>query len=260
MNSIAVSFSSEILKLFRSKILWITVVAFSIIPLIGGFFMFILKDPEFARNSGMLGAKAQLVGSADWPSYFEFLSQAISVGGLILFGFITSWTFGREYSDKTLKDLLSLPISRTHIVISKFLLVFLWCAFLSLIVFILGIIVGNFVTLPGWSIDIALKGFNMFFICAFLTIILSTPVAFFACIGRGYLSPLGFVIFTLAISQIIATIGYGQFIPWSVPALYSNVTGSLSGALQPISYILVFSTSVMGLISTLLWWKFADHY
>ena len=260
MNSIAISLSAETLKLFRSKILWITIIAFLIIPLIGGFFMVILKDPELARNSGMIGAKAQLAGEANWPSYFSFLSQAISVGGLILFGFITSWTFGREYSDKTLKDLLSLPISRTNIVISKFLLVFLWCFFLSLIVFIFGLIVGYFVILPGWSVEIALKGFDMFFICSFLTIILCTPVAFFACIGRGYLSPLGFVIFTLAISQIVSAIGYGQFIPWAAPALLSKVAGNIGGELQPITCILVIFTSITGFISTLLWWKFADHY
>ena len=259
MKSISIALSSEILKLFRSKILLITIIAFSIIPFVGGFFMIILKDPEFARNSGLIGAKAQLAGSADWPSYFGLLSQAISIGGLLLFGFITSWTFGREYSDRTLKDLLALPISRISIVISKFVLIFLWSACLSLLVFILGLIVGNFVVLPHWSMEVFLKGFNMFFICSFLTIILSTPVAFFACIGRGYLSPLGFVIFTLAISQIVAAIGYGQFLPWAVPALYSNAAGDLNAKLGPISYILVLFTSIIGLISTALWWRFADN-
>lgn len=139
MSLVVHSFSTEVLKLLRSKILWITATAFCIIPFVGGFFMVILKDPEFARNSGLIGAKAQLAGTADWPSYFEFLSQAVSVGGLLLFGFMTSWIFGREYSDKTMKDLLALPISRFHIVMSKFSLLFFWCILLSSIVFLLGI-------------------------------------------------------------------------------------------------------------------------
>ncbi|SEM24697.1 hypothetical protein SAMN04488688_110155 [Paenibacillus sp. cl141a] len=38
-----------------------------------------------------------------------------SVFGLLGFGLMTSWTFGREYSDRTLKALLGLPISRGYL-------------------------------------------------------------------------------------------------------------------------------------------------
>ena len=113
MRSIVAAFSCEALKVFRSRILWITIVAFLMLPLAGGFFMFILKDPELARSSGLISAKAHLAGTADWPSYLQFLAQGVSAGGLFVFGFVSSWVFGREYSDRTVKDLLALPIPRT---------------------------------------------------------------------------------------------------------------------------------------------------
>ena len=49
--------------------------------------------------------------SADWNSYFGILTQSIGVGGVLIFGFVASWIFGREYSDGTAKDLLALPTS-----------------------------------------------------------------------------------------------------------------------------------------------------
>jgi len=46
--------------------------------------------------------------------------------GLIGFAFVTGWVFGREYSDRTVKDLLALPTPRLSIVLSKFIVVAIW--------------------------------------------------------------------------------------------------------------------------------------
>lgn len=170
-----------------------------------------------------------------------------------------SWIFGREYSDRTIKDLLALPTSRNIIVLSKFLLVFLWCLLLAILVFALGLIVGNAVDIPGWSPTIVMQGLSVFFICTILTILLSTPVALFASIGRGYLSPLGFVVLTLVLAQIIAATGYGQFSPWAIPALASGIVGSKSSTLENVSVIIVLLTSACGLFGTILWWRYADQ-
>src|SRR5699024_1298166 len=44
--------------------------------------------------------------------YINLHAQMIAVGGIFVFGFVTSWIFGREYADKTVTDLLALPYSR----------------------------------------------------------------------------------------------------------------------------------------------------
>ena len=61
---------AELRKIQRSKTLWRTALSFSILTMIGGLFMFILKDPELAQSLGMVGSKAQIMGGsgfADWP-------------------------------------------------------------------------------------------------------------------------------------------------------------------------------------------------
>lgn len=124
MREIVTSLLVETKKFINSKVPLITLLAMLMVPFMGGFFMYILKDPDFAKEMGIISAKAQIMGTADWPSYLSLLSQAVSIGGILVFGFVTSWIFGREYSDRTIKDLLALPISRNIIVLSKFIVVF----------------------------------------------------------------------------------------------------------------------------------------
>ena len=104
----------ELLKARRSIAPLLTALAACIAPLVGGLFMYILADPERARRMGIIGQKAQLAGGgSDWPAYFALLGQAVTVGGFVLFAFVVSWVFGREFSDGTVRYLLALPTSRS---------------------------------------------------------------------------------------------------------------------------------------------------
>lgn len=70
--------------------------------------MLMMRDPDAMAKAGSLHAKMQMMGfSANWDAYLEILKQAMGVGGILIFGFVASWIFGREYSDGTAKDLLN---------------------------------------------------------------------------------------------------------------------------------------------------------
>ena len=124
MNNLPQAVWVELLKARRSRMPILTALGFSLAPLVGGFFMLVLKDPEMALRAGWISAKAQLLtGSADWPTSLGLLAQATAVGGIFLFGLIATWVFGREYADHTVKDLLALPTPRSAIVLAKFVVV-----------------------------------------------------------------------------------------------------------------------------------------
>ena len=75
--------------------------------------------PGRARVNGAAGHQAQ--GSRarrGRPAYLTLVSQIVAVGGM-LFGMILIWLFGREFSDRTAKDLLALPTSRAAVVLAK---------------------------------------------------------------------------------------------------------------------------------------------
>src|SRR4030095_1660550 len=96
---------AEALKARRSKVPLLALVGFTLAPLTDGLFMFIMKDPERAREMGLLSVKAQLaMSTADWNTFFSVLTQAVAVGGAIVFAIVTAWIFGREFSDHTARS------------------------------------------------------------------------------------------------------------------------------------------------------------
>jgi ABC-2 type transport system permease protein len=260
MTGFAAALRGEGLKARRANMPWITAVGISLAPLTGGLFMIILKDPEQAQRLGLIGAKAQITaGIADWPTYFGVLAQATAIGGLLLFGLVAIWVFGREFSDKTAKDLLALPTSRTTIVAAKFTIITVWSAILAAIVYGLGVVIGAVIGLPHWSADIALHALWTHAVISALTIILVTPFALVACVGRGYLPPVGSMFLALFLAQIIAALGWGAYFPWSIPALYSGVAGPSVQDLSAVSYLLVVLAGLSGLVGSFAWWQFADQ-
>lgn len=251
---------AEALKARRSQVPLLTAIGFALAPLVGGLFMIILKDPAAARRMGLLGAKAQLtVGVADWPAFFGILAQAVAVGGALLFAIITIWVFGREFSDRTIKELLALPTARETIVAAKFLLIGVWGLALTLLVFALGLVVGMLVDIPGWSWTLLQSAFGDVVGAGMLTLALMPFVALLASVGRGYLPPFGWTILTLFLANIIVYTGWGDWFPWAVPALYSGAAGPRLEQVGLHSYGLVAATLVLGLVSTLLWWRWADQ-
>jgi ABC-2 type transport system permease protein len=260
MSNIVPAIGVELLKARRSKVPLLTALGFSLAPFAGGFFMIVIKDPELARRVGIISAKAQIVaGSADWPAYLGFLAQAVAIGGIMLFGLIGSWVFGREYSDHTLKELLALPTGRSTIVLAKFVVVMLWSAGLTGWIYIVGLGVGVAVALPPASAQTFLQGTVTLAIAAGLTIALVTPIAFVASAGRGYLAPMGAAILALILAQIVAAAGWGEYFPWAVPALLAGMSGVPTTELGAISYGIVLLTSLAGMIATFAWWELADQ-
>ena len=260
MNNLRQAVWVEWLKARRSRVPLLTALGFLLAPLAGGFIMLVLKDPELARRLGLISAKAQLSGgSADWPAYLNLLAQATAVGGILLFGLVGSWVFGREFSDRTAKDLLALPTARSSIVLAKFGVVAAWTAGLVGLIVLAGLIVGALLALPLGTPEVFVRGIAVIAITAALTILLVTPIAFFASAGHGYLPALGVSMLALVLAQLIAVAGWGEFFPWSIPALFAGLSRDSVGDLSLISYLIVIVTGALGLVGTFAWWELADQ-
>jgi ABC-2 type transport system permease protein len=260
MNSFSSALWTETLKLRRSKVPLFTAIGFSFPALVGGLFMIILKDPSRAQSMGLISTKAQLaVGVAEWATLFNLLAQATAVGGSILFSVFTAWVFGREFSDHTAKELLALPTSREAIVGAKFVVVSAWTFILTLLCYILGLIVGQLVDIPGWSLPLLRSASIDILGAGILTILLLPYVAYFASAGKGYLPSFGWMILTVALAQIVVITGWGDFFPWSIPALFSGAAGPRAGLLGWYSYPILLIASLIGLAMTFNWWRNADH-
>ncbi len=260
MSKLSASCFAEYLKIRRSKVFWLTIAALCLAPVFGSLFVVVLNNPELLEGNEALRTKAELSGfTGDWKSFFSLISQAIGVGGVIVFGFAASWIFGREYSDHTVKDLFALPVSRTTIVVSKLIACIIWCFAVAVAVLAVSLALGFFLSLPGWESPLFLSSLYKIFLTTVLTVLLCPPVFLVASITRGYLGSLGFVVLTVVLAQIIGALGFGAYVPWAVPALFTGMGSSAGGSLNIFSYIILIATSVAGLAGTIYWWKFADQ-
>lgn len=226
--------------------------------------MYILKDPEQARRLGLLGAKAQIFGGiADWTNFFNLILLIISIAGLVIFGFIYVWIFGREFSNKTVNDFLALPTTRSETVFAKIATAAIWSMALILIVFIFMVIIGVILDLPGGSPETILDGLKKMFITGLLTIPLCIPFGLVASATRGYLPSVGCIFLVIILVQVIDTLGHGLYFPWSIPALYSGAAEALTGMESAlpgfISYTLVVLVGIISLVLSSLWWRYADQ-
>jgi ABC-2 type transport system permease protein len=238
MSAFRAALWAEGLKARRSRLGWAVSAAILLLPAVDGLFMGILKNPEQARAMGLITLKARLlVGSADWQTFLQFLLQGTAAAGAMLFAFITTWVFGREFSDHTVKELLAIPTRRETIVASKLVLAAVWAMVLALFQD----------TLTG------------FLLATTLTIMLMPLVALVASASRGYLAPLGWALGTMVLAQLSAVLGWAEYFPWAVPAL---ATGALGPRVEQVglhSYVAVLLACLVGIVGTLLWWRSADQ-
>jgi ABC-2 type transport system permease protein len=255
MTNLSAMIWIETRKVLRSRVPLFTALGFLMMPLIGALLIFIYKDPQLARQLGLLGTKANLVvGSADWPGYLNLMIEFTALGGFFFFIVAISWTFGREFTDGTLKDLLAVPVARFEILLAKFIVAALWCAGLIVETYAVGLVMGALIQLPGGTSAVILHGVGQLAVTAGMSIILVLPFGFFASLGRGYLLPVGIAVITMILSNLSMTLGWGEYFPWAVPGIL------LQGEkLEPFSYGLVIMTGLVGVAATTLWWKYADQ-
>ena len=259
MKNLSATFITECMKLRRSKIFVITIVFFIFIPLMMGLLMIVAQHPEISAKLGLVGTKAKLFGENNWEGYFTGLLQIIAAIGIIGFGFVTSWVFGREYIDHTITNILALPVSRSAIVISKFIVVIIWSALLVIVMFVAGIVIGRLIGIPDWSDRLFSQFVSKYILVSGLTILLCTPVALIASYGRGIIAPIAFVILMLITAQFVSFVGLGPYFPWAIPGLLTVPAGTEGMEIVFASYVIFIVTVLTGFAGTIIWWRIADQ-
>ncbi|HEX2921861.1 MAG TPA: ABC transporter permease [Bacteroidales bacterium] len=259
MKNISIALWAEYMKFRKSKVFVTTLIVFTLIPLMIGLMMFVSRNPDIASKLGLIGTKAKMFGENDWKGYLDLMTQVIASIGLLGFGFVTAWVFGCEHNDRTMKDILALPVGRISIVIAKFIITFTWCLILAVIAFSVGIGIGLIIDMPGWSPAMFYDFSRSFFITSFFTLFLCSPVAYITGYTRGIIAPLGFVLLTMIFAQFISLVGLGPYFPWAIPGLYSVAKDEPGFQLHLASYFILALTFLLGYWGTIHWWQHADH-
>lgn len=228
----------EIRKIIRSNVFWIMFLVLGFGPIMMGVGNVLSSD----------------AGGVQWEAYLTGLLDTLAPLGLIGYTFIAAWVFGREFSDRTIKDLLAKPVSRAKIVLSKFLVIFTWCLLLSIYMFAIGFAVGAILGVEGSSAAFIWSLFFKFLIASLLYIFVTAPSILLANVTKGYLAPLGLILIIVILSSVLASFGFAPYFPWTIPSVFQS-TGSLN-----LSSILILAyTGIAGIAGTFAWWRYAEQ-
>ncbi len=255
MNDLINMIWVELHKAVKSQVPWLTGFGFLIMPVMCSFLFFIYKNPVLSRQLGLIGTKANIVvGEVNWAAYLKIVKETYAMGGFLIICLMISWVFGREFTDHTVKDILAVPIPRIDILMGKLVTVAVWYAIVVAVSCPISLLMGLALQLPGGTPALlAYESLNLLTIALF-NILVMTPFAFLASLGRGFLLPFGIAILTMILDNLLAVIGYADYFPWAIPGIFSQGSPVSTGSVAT-----VWITALLGILITYLWWMRADQ-
>ena len=236
---------TELLKLKRSNMFLVSIIGTAVAPFMC-FISYLMKKKE----------------RPDIPLKFDmFFSDTnlyiVLLIGVLLYGVITAYIFNREYVENTLKNLLTIPVSRISLVMSKLILLFIWIMILTTTAWVLTLIFGLIGQFEDFSTTILIKSFKEYVAGGSLLFLLSTPTIFVTLLFKDYVPAIVFTIAVTMVNVLIYNSKYSAVYPWSaVNVVASNVFHPEYP--MEYSYISIIVTSVIGLTAAIIHFKKED--
>lgn len=171
-------------------------------------------------NAAVLARLGDLADGTPWEIYLGGATQITGAAGVLAAGVVLSWIVGREFADGTVTGLFGLPVSRGQIAVAKSLVYLGWAATISVV--LLPILLGGGLLLGLGAIgptEVASAG--RVAVLGFCSALVATPAAFFATLGRGYLTGIAATVVVVASAQIAVLAGAGFWFPVATAALWA---------------------------------------
>ncbi|GAB3616975.1 ABC transporter permease [Okibacterium endophyticum] len=202
-----------------------------------------------AGNEQVIAQLGAFGGITGWPLLLGISAQVISAGGVLAFGVVLSWMFGREFSEGTITALFALPVSRATISVAKLVVYVVWAcvasAALAGAVWLVGLIIG----LGPLDADAA-DGLLRQLVLSLLTALIAVPAAWSSTIWRGLLPGIAITVCVVVCAQVMVVLGTGAWFPFAAPALWAMDPSSVSsGQLALVSVVPL----LFGLMTVLSW-------
>jgi ABC-2 type transport system permease protein len=254
----------ELLKLRRSKMpLWsalIVVVAgglgLAVLPVLGD----AATQAKIAVGGGPF-AKAVAAGGYDltWVNVLRTGAQGMSGSwGLLAFGLVTAYLFGREFTEGTAQTMFTLPVRREAFVLAKLIVLAGWVACMGVLTVLVSMGVAAALGADGFAWA-HVRANLVDTLRAIAPLYLTLPlVALFAMRGKGYLQPMLYSLAVMFVSNGLVETSVSRWVPWNMPlhlvgASWYPVSPS---PVVPSSWVVAVSVFVLG--TAALMWR-TDH-
>ncbi len=197
---------------------------------------------------------ATMVSAHDWSALFTVAGQVAAVGGLIAFGVVAGWIYGREFSDGTVFGLYALPVSRSTIALAKLLVLLGWAA-------AIGPALTGPLLLAGWALGLDASATSVtalsarLIVSTMLTALLALPCAVVATVTRGYLAAIGAVIALVAATQVAVIAGLGGWFPFAAPGIWATSPSPAAGSVMTVQLMVAVPVGLGAALLTTRSWR-----
>lgn len=196
--------------------------------------------------------------SLTWLEYVRLGPLNLSTWyGVLLLGLMTAFTFGREYTEGVVANVLTAPARREYWVLAKVLILGVWyLALAALSVAVQGL----------WAVVLGKHGFDAAgtwtalsdtLRVALLLLCTMPIVALTAVVTRGVLAPMILSALGFSAGMIGGIAGWGDWLVWAMPTTITGSFMQLEGAgatdLATGSWAIAMGTFVVGL-AALIWY------
>jgi ABC-2 type transport system permease protein len=158
-------------------------------------------------------------------------AQISGAGGLLAFGVVAAWLFGREFTEGTITGLFGLPVGRGTIAAAKLAVYAAWgtgvSAAVVVVVLLLGLVLGF-----GAPDAAAWEELGRLLVLGVLSVGVAVPTAWVATITRSLLGGVSVAIGLVVVAQVGVLAGGGGWVPLAAPALWALSGGAAVSAVQ----------------------------
>lgn len=231
----------EFLKLKRSKIFLLSILGAILPPLL----MFIA------------------VTSFDEGQTFEMLFTNVNMYmsamfAVMIFAIIISYLFGREYNEHTLKTMLTIPVSRTKFLLSKYVMFLVWIVILSVVTSVSTLIFGFAAGLEGFALKLFVESFAQLLYANVLLFLTFSPFVFISLFITNMVPAMvGGAGLTL-VNLMVYGQNWAPFVPWVCPYLIASGEIAEYTTGVSVSYGIILATFLIGIAISYIYFTRTD--
>lgn len=190
------------------------------------------------------------------------LFYTMLIFGLLVYTVIAAYLFSREYSEKTLKTVLAVPVPRLSFIGSKFSLLFIWIIALTSVSWVSTLILAAAYNaafgIAEFSLTVALHYLGKMLLGGALMFLTLSPFAFLAKWTKGLAVPVIAAATVLMGNAALANEALGALYPWTATLLLLNgkLTGTDYPTILPVGLIAL--VSILGFFASAIYFQKED--
>lgn len=178
--------------------------------------------------------------------------------GIVVYTVIAAYLFSREYTENTLKLVLTIPVSKLSFITGKFLALLLWIVSLTMISWVCMLLFASLSSAADFSKGMLVQSIIEYLLGAILIYFTITPFVFMAVWLKGLVGP---VITATTVAMIDVSL-YGDALaglsPWS--AAYLLITGKIVQTGYPawLAASIIAATAIFGFLASTVYFMRED--